>query len=542
MKPIAEVAEGLGLNPDHVEPYGRNRAKISLEALQGREPRGKLILVSAITPTPAGEGKTTCSIGLAQGMALNGVKAMVALREPSLGPFLGMKGGGTGGGKSQVVPADDINMHFNGDIHAVSSAHNLLTAMLDNHLHHSNALELDSRRVVWRRVLDMNDRALRDIVIGLGGHREGIPRETGFDISAASEVMAILCLASDVADLKKRLARIVVGYRRDGSAVTAEDLKAVGAMAALLGDAIKPNLVQTMEGVPAIIHGGPFANIAHGTNSINATRMAMSYADCVITEAGFAFELGAEKFFDINCRYGDFAPNCTMLVVTLRALKMHGGMPLSDVAEPNAAAVSRGLENMDKHIESIKRFEQPCIVAINYFPTDTDEEIALVKARCKELGVQAEVTKGFGEGGPGAQALGELVWSMAQKSEPHFKPLYDWNDTIENKIHAVASSMYGAQAVDYQLRAKRDLRQLKKAGYDQLPVCIAKTQNSLSDNPKLLGRPKDFLVTVREVQLAAGAGFLVPITGEILRMPGLPKVPLAQGFDLSESGEVLTGQ
>ncbi len=501
--------------------------------------RGRLILVSAITPTPAGEGKTTCSIGLAQGLALNGVRAAVALREPSLGPYLGMKGGGTGGGRSQVVPADDINLHFTGDIHAVSTAHNLLAALVDNHLHHDNRLGLDSRRVVWRRVLDMNDRALRDIVIGLGGHREGVPRETGFDIAAASEVMAILCLAADIDDLKARLGRIVVGYRPDGGAVRASDLHAVGAMAALLRDAIKPNLVQTLEGVPAIVHGGPFANIAHGTNSIAATRLALAYADAVVTEAGFAFELGAEKFFDINCRYGGFAPSCTVLVVTLRALKMHGGVPLARVAEPDPAAVSRGLANLEKHVENIRKFEQQCVVAINHFPSDTDDEIAVVADHCDVLGLQAVVAKPFSDGGEGCRRLAETVWGVAVKSRGHFKPLYEWKDSIERKILTVASEMYGAEAVDYQLRARRDRAQLEKLGYDQLPVCIAKTQQSLSDNPALLGRPKDFLVTVREIQLAAGAGFIVPITGEILRMPGLPLHPLAEEFDLSPEGTIV---
>jgi formate--tetrahydrofolate ligase len=539
MKPISEVARALGLDAACLEPYGRFKAKISRQATEGREQRGRLILVSAITPTPAGEGKTTCSIGLAQGLALNGVRTAVALREPSLGPYLGMKGGGTGGGRSQVVPADDINLHFTGDIHAVSTAHNLLAALVDNHLHHGNTLGLDSRRVVWRRVLDMNDRALRDIVIGLGGHREGVPRETGFDIAAASEVMAILCLAGDIDDLKTRLGRIVVGYRSDGAAVQAADLKAVGAMAALLRDAIKPNLVQTVEGVPAIVHGGPFANIAHGTNSIAATRLALAYADAVVTEAGFAFELGAEKFFDINCRYGGFAPSCTVLVATLRALKMHGGVPLARIAEPDPAAVSRGLANLEKHVENIRKFEQRCVVAINHFPSDTDEEIAIVTEHCDVLGLQAVVATPFSEGGEGCRRLAETVWTVAAKSRAHFRPLYEWKDSIEQKILRVASEMYGAEAVDYQPRARRDRAQLEKLGYDHLPVCIAKTQQSLSDNPALLGRPKDFLVTVREIQLAAGAGFIVPITGEILRMPGLSMHPLAEEFDLSPEGEIV---
>ncbi len=541
MKPILEIAETLGVDPVHIEPYGRYKAKVALKALEGRGPRGRLILVSAITPTPAGEGKTTTSIGLAQGLSRIGVNACAALREPSLGPYLGIKGGGTGGGKSQLVPANDINLHFNGDIHAVTSAHNLLAAMVDNHLHHHNALGLDSRRIVWKRALDMNDRALRAIVIGLGGRSEGIPRETGFDITAASEVMAILCLARDVADLKERLGRIVVGFRGDGTPVHATDLKAVGAMAALLKDAIKPNLVQTVEGVPAIVHGGPFANIAHGTSSINGTRLAMAYADCVVTEAGFAFELGAEKFFDINCRYGSFAPTLTVLVATLRALKMHGGVPLARVGEPDPAAVERGLPNLEKHGENIRKFEQRCVVAINHFPTDTADEIEVVRRHCDILGLQAVLTRGFAEGGEGARELAQVVWSIAQRSEPGFKPLYDWKESIETKIFRVASEMYGAEAVDYQTRAKRDKAQLEKLGFADLPVCIAKTQQSLSDNPALLGRPKDFLVTVREIQLAAGAGFLVPITGEILRMPGLPKEPLAERFDLGTDGEIVVG-
>jgi formate--tetrahydrofolate ligase len=539
MKPITDVARTLGIDPAHLEPYGAYKAKIALAALDGREPSGRMILVSAITPTPAGEGKTTCSIGLAQGLAKLGKKSAVALREPSLGPYLGMKGGGTGGGKSQVVPSDDINLHFNGDIHAVSSAHNLLAAMVDNHLHHGNALGLDSRRVLWRRAIDMNDRALRDMVIGLGGRTEGVPRETGFDITAASEVMAILCLASGVHDLKERLARIVIGFRPDGSPVRAADLHAVGAMAALLRDAIKPNLAQTVEGVPAFIHGGPFANIAHGTNSITATRMALTHADLVVTEAGFAFELGAEKFFDINCRYGGFAPSCTVLVATVRALKMHGGVPYANVGTPDAGAVARGLENLDKHLENIRKFEQPCVVAINHFPTDTAEECDVVTRHVTKLGLASAVARPFSDGGPGCVELAEKVVAVAEKSRPHFRPLYEWGESIEQKILTIAHEMYGAEAVDYTVRAKRDRTQLEKLGFGTLPVCIAKTQQSLSDNPALLGRPKDFLVTVREIQLAAGAGFIVPITGEILRMPGLPTEPLAERFDLSDAGEIV---
>jgi formate--tetrahydrofolate ligase len=539
MRPILEVAKSLGLDPTQVELYGNWKAKITLPSFADRPRRGKLVLVSAITPTPAGEGKTTTSVGLAQGLARIGVNSAVALREPSLGPTFGMKGGGAGGGASEVVPVDDINMHFTGDFHAVSSAHNLLAALVDNALHHDTAHGMDARRTVWKRVVDMNDRALRDIVIGLGGRTEGVPRETGFDITAASEVMAVLCLADGIADLKLRLGRIVVGYRPDGSPVTAGDLNAVGAMAALLRDALKPNLVQTTEGVPAFVHGGPFANIAHGTNTIAATKAALAYADIVITEAGFAFELGAEKFFDINCRYGGFAPACTVLVVTIRALKMHGGVRVADVNTPDVRAMLRGLSNMEKHLENIAKFEQPCVVAINHFPSDTAEEVETLQKHCEAMGLQAVVSRGFVEGGKGCTQLAEVVRAKVAANEPHFKPLYDWNDSIETKIRTVAREMYGAQAVDYTARAKRDREQLEKLGFGKLPVCIAKTQQSLSDNPALLGRPKDFLVTVREIQLAAGAGFVIPITGEIMRMPGLPKEPLAGHFDLSADGEVV---
>ena len=539
MKPILDVARALDLGPQQLDLHGTYKAKVLAAGSAARPAHGRLILVSAITPTPAGEGKNTCSIGLAQGLARRGVRCAVALREPSLGPYLGLKGGGTGGGRSEVLPAEDINLHFTGDIHAVESAHNLLAALVDNHLHHGNALGLDSRRVVWRRVLDMNDRALRSIVIGLGGAREGVPRETGFDIAAASEVMAILCLARDIEDLKARLGRIVVGFRPDGSAVKAADLKAVGAMAVLLREAVLPNLVQTTEGVPAFVHGGPFANIAHGTNSIAATRLALSLADAVVTEAGFAFELGAEKFFDINCAYGGFAPSATVLVATARALKMHGGVPLGRVGEPDPEGVSRGLPNLEKHVENIRKFEQPCVVAVNRFPGDTEEETAVIRERCAALGIEAVVADPYAGGGRGCEGLAEVVWALARRSEARFRPLYDWSAPIEEKIRTIAREMYGAEAVDYPPRAKRDRAHLERLGYCALPVCIAKTQQSLSDNPALLGRPKDFLVTVREIQLAAGAGFVIPITGEILRMPGLPAEPLAERFDLAPDGRTV---
>jgi formate--tetrahydrofolate ligase len=539
MKPILEIAQSLDIDPVHIEPYGKWKAKLALPAFMGRPRRGKLVLVSAITPTPAGEGKTTTSVGLAQGLAKIGVRSAVALREPSLGPTFGLKGGGAGGGASEVVPVDDINMHFNGDFHAVSSAHNLLAALVDNALHFNSGSGLDPRHASWKRVVDMNDRALRDIVIGLGGRTEGIPRETGFDITAASEVMAILCLADGIADLKARLGRIVVGYRTDATPVTAADLKAVGAMAALLRDAVKPNLVQTTEGVPAFLHGGPFANIAHGTNSIAATKAALAYADLVITEAGFAFELGAEKFFDINCRYGGFAPACTVLVVTIRALKMHGGVRVVDVNQPDVRAMLRGFSNMEKHLENIAKFEQPCVVAINHFPSDTAEEIETLQKHCEAMGLASSVSRGFAEGGQGCLELAEIVREKVAASTSHFKPLYDWDASIEEKIKTIAREMYGAQAVDYTPRARKDRDHLEKLGFGKLPVCIAKTQQSLSDNPTLLGRPKDFLVTVREIQLAAGAGFVIPITGEILRMPGLPREPLAWKFDLTDEGEIV---
>lgn len=538
MKPINEVARALGIESVDLEPYGHYKAKLSLDAFRGKARRGKLVLVSAITPTPAGEGKTTTSIGLVQGLAKIGVRSAAALREPSLGPVFGMKGGGAGGGASEVVPMMDINMHFNGDFHAISSAHNLLAALVDNGLHNGSS-RLDPRHVTWKRVMDMNDRALRDIIIGLGGRSEGIPRETGFDITAASEVMAVLCLADGIPDLKTRLGRIVVGYESDGKPVTAHDIQAVGAMAALLAQAIKPNLVQTTEGVPAFVHGGPFANIAHGTNSITATHAALSYADIVVTEAGFAFELGAEKFFDINCRYGGFAPACTVLVATIRALKMHGGKPLSAIGRPDVDAMMKGLSNMEKHLENIRKFGQPCVVAINHFPTDTVEEMAALRKHCKSLGVDAVEARPFSEGGKGCTELAAVVRDLAAANEPKFTPLYDWNAPIEEKIATVAREMYGAHAVDYTPRARRDREHLEQAGFGKLPVCIAKTQQSLSDNPALLGRPKDFLVTVREIQLAAGAGFVIPITGSIMRMPGLPKEPMAHNFDLSDAGEIL---
>ena len=539
MKPIIEVAGSLGIAAAELEPYGHYKAKLPLASFQSRPRRGKLVLVSAITPTPAGEGKTTTTIGIVQGLARLGVLSAAALREPSLGPVFGMKGGGAGGGASELLPMMDVNMHFNGDFHAISSAHNLLAALVDNSLHNGNVARLDPRRVTWKRVIDMNDCALRNIIVGLGGPIEGVARETGFDITAASEIMAILCLANDVADLKERLGRIVVGYTPEGAPVTPRGLDAVGAMAALLSEAVKPNLVQTTEGVPAFVHGGPFANIAHGTNSVNATRAALSYADFVVTEAGFAFDLGAEKYFDINCRYGGFAPACTVIVATVRALKMHGGIPLAEVKQPDVDALLRGTANLDKHLESVRKFGQPCVVAINHFPSDTDAETAALRQHCASLGVIAVPARPFSQGGLGCIELAEVVRDMAARSEARFTPLYEWDEPIEQKIATVAREMYGARDVEYTVRGRRDLEHLERAGFGRLPVCMAKTQLSLSDNPRLLGRPRDFSVTVREIQLAAGAGFIVPITGEIMRMPGLPKVPMASRFDLAEDGTVV---
>jgi formate--tetrahydrofolate ligase len=538
MRPIGEVAGQIGIDPEILEPYGRYKAKLPLWAFRDRPRNGRLVLVSAITPTPAGEGKTTMTVGLAPGLMQIGVRSAAALREPSLGPVFGMKGGGAGGGRSEVVPMMDINLHFNGDFHAVSTAHNLLSALIDNAFHTGLAGHLDVRRVTWKRVIDMNDRALRDIVVGLGGPTEGVPRETGFDITAASEVMAILCLASDPSDLKARLGRIVVGYSAQGTPVCAREIGGVGAMAALLGHALKPNLVQTTEGAPAFVHGGPFANIAHGANSILATRAALSYADVVCTEAGFAFDLGAEKFFDITCRYGGFAPSCTVLVTTIRALKMHGGKPLAEVNQPDVASMLKGVPNLQQHLASAAKFGQRTLVAINHFPADTAEEIDALRQYCAALGVRAVLAKPYSDGGAGCVELAEAVHDLVARVEPGFTPLYDWNESYETKIDTVAREIYGARKVEYTKGARRDLAQIVKAGFAGLPVCMAKTQLSLSDNPALLGRPRDFDITVREVQLAAGAGFVVPITGEIVRMPGLPKVPMSTRFDLSDDGEV----
>ncbi len=535
MQPIGEIAAGLGLAENEWEPIGRSIAKVDPAALQRprtRPGRGRLVLVSAITPTPAGEGKTTTSIGLAQGLKRLGESVALALREPSLGPCLGVKGGAIGGGNSTVQPAERINLHFTGDFHAITTANNLLSALIDNHLYFGNPLGIDPRRILWRRCLDMNDRALRRAVIGLGGHKEGVPRETGFDITAASEIMAILCLAESGDDLRARIDRTLIGFTYDGKPVTAKDLGGSGAMVALLADALKPNLVQSVEGVPAFIHGGPFANIAHGCNSILATRLALHLADWTVTEAGFAFDLGAEKFFDIKCRAAGLDVAAVVLVATIRALKFHGGTALADLGKVDTAAVAAGLPNLEKHIENIHHFGEQPVVALNRFGTDTDEEIDAVRRCCARLGVPFAVSDHFARGGEGAEELARAVIEFAEKDHAPFHPLYALEASIPEKIFTVASKMYGAKKVVLTKQAERDLEDVRRLGYEGLPICIAKTQNSLSDDPKLRGRPEDFEVTVRGLHISAGAGFVVVLTGEILRMPGLPKRPLAEGIDL----------
>jgi formate--tetrahydrofolate ligase len=536
-RPINAIAGALGLRSEDLNPYGHDVVKVDLSVLEQPRRRDgipRLILVSAITPTPAGEGKTTTSIGLGDALHRLGASVCVALREPSLGPCLGMKGGATGGGRSQVRPADRINLHFTGDFHAVTSAHNLLAALLDNHLYFGNALRIDPRRIVWRRVMDMNDRALRNVIVGLGGTAQGVPRETGFDITAASEVMAMLCLATGVDDLRARLERTLVAFTYEGEPVTANKLSASGAMLALLRDALQPNLVQTLEGTPVFVHGGPFANIAHGCNSVLATRMAMHLADWTVTEAGFGFDLGAEKFFDIKCVGAKLDTAAVVLVATTRALKMHGGASLNDLRKPNLDAVARGLPNLDKHIENIAHFGEPPVVALNRFSGDTDEEIEVVRRRCAELRVPFAVADHHGRGGEGAVALAREVMAHAEKRSQPFRPLYDWTQPVPEKIVAVARKMYGARGVVFTKTAERDLADVRRLGYEGLPVCIAKTQNSLSDDPARRGRPTDFDVTVRGIQINAGAGFLVVLTGDILRMPGLPRKPLAESIHVHD--------
>ena len=538
LRPITEIAAQLGLTPSDLDPYGRYKAKVNVSAARGAGGSGKLVLVSAVTPTPAGEGKTTVTVGLGQALGTIGKRGAISIREPSLGPCMGMKGGATGGGRAQVLPMEDINLHFTGDLHAISAANNLLAAMVDNHIYFRGEPGIDPRRVAWRRVMDMNDRCLRNAVIGLGGPVSGVPRETGFDITAASEVMAVLCLADDLEDLEARLGRMIVGYGYDREPITAADLDATGAMTALLRDAMKPNLVQTLDHTPAFVHGGPFANIAHGTSSVIAARTALSLADYVVTEAGFGFDLGAEKFFDIMCRQSGLSPSCVVLVATVRALKMHGGVAVADLGSPDPEAVARGLPNLEKHLETLRSFGVPEVVAINRFSGDTEAEIDVIRQRCDELKMTSAVCNAWQEGGAGATELAEKVVERADGFTGSYRPLYSLEDTVEQKIETIARKVYGAEAVDFTARAKKDINRIRKLGVEALPVCIAKTQKSLSDNPKLLGRPKDFVVTVREVLVSAGAGFLVPITGDIMRMPGLPRRPAALDIRLDAEGRI----
>jgi formate--tetrahydrofolate ligase len=540
LKPVTEIAESIGLGQDDLEHYGRYKAKVRLEAIRRfkRRPGANLILVSAMTPTPAGEGKTTVSIGLTQALAKLGKQTIAALREPSLGPVFGIKGGATGGGRSRVLPADEINLHFTNDFPAVESAHNLLAAILDNTVFHDNPLNIDPRRITWPRVVDMNDRSLRDIVIGLGGSTHGVPRESGFDIVPSSEIMAILCLSRSYQDLKERIRKILVSFTYDNKPVLAGDLKVEGAVTALLKHALLPNLVQTTEGVPAIIHGGPFANIAQGTNSIMSTDLALRLADYVVTEAGFGFDLGAEKYFDIVARYGEFNPRVVVLVATVRALKYHAGVANGDADTPNPRLAVLGMANLRKHYENIAKFGVPCIIALNRFAADTDEEIQAVIQAAEDEGMNIAAADIFSQGGEGGLDLAEKTVKLCSQCTGNYRPLYDWDQPVEDKIFTVASEIYGAVSVDYQPLAKRNLEIIKKFGFDKLPICIAKTQQSLSDNPALLGLPSNFIVTVREIKIASGAGFLIPITGQILRMPGLAKAPAAYNIDIDDDGVI----
>jgi formate--tetrahydrofolate ligase len=540
LKDIVDIAKQLKLDSDDLELYGKYKAKISYKALDRIKNNkfGKLILVSAITPTPAGEGKTTTSIGLAQALNQIGKKTTVALREPSLGPVFGIKGGAAGGGYSQVLPMEDINLHFTGDFHAITSANNTLAALIDNEIYHGNKYNLDPRRILWKRVLDVNDRMLRDAIIGLGGKTQGFPREEGFDITPASEIMAILCLANNITELKEKISNIAVGFTYEGTLLKVKDLGYEGAITALLKDALKPNLVQTIEGTPAFVHGGPFANIAQGANSILATKTALRLSDFVVTEAGFGFDLGAEKFFDIVCRYGEFCTAAVVLVATVRAIKMHGGAKVKELTIENKEAVKKGLSNLEKHLENIQKFGMKSIVAINKFTSDTDEELNIIKEFVESKGFDACIVDFWGQGGKGGVKLAENVVALVDKHICKQRWLYDWNLSIEEKIEKIAKEIYGAQAIDYTSDAKKDLKNIKKFGFDHLPICMAKNQKSLSDNPDLLGRPKDFLVTVREIKIASGAGFVIPITGEIMRMPGLSKSPSALGMDVNDKGEI----
>lgn len=540
IRPITEIASKLGIDHDHLELYGKYKAKLPLSLIdEAKVKKSKLILVTAITPTPAGEGKTTTSIALTQALNRIGKQTTVVLREPSLGPVFGIKGGAAGGGHSQVIPMEDINLHFTGDLAAVEKAHNLLSALIDNNLQNKkHSLGIDARTVRWKRVMDMNERALRRIVIGLGGEKEGVPRETGFDITAASEVMATLCMSKSLMDLKERLGNIFIGFTHDGNPVFARDLKANGAMAALMKDAIKPNLVQTLEGNPAIIHGGPFANIAQGTNSIIATKMGMSHSEYVVTEAGFASELGAEKFFNLKCQIGGLMPRAAVLVATIRALKYHGGSKLAELNQENIETLTKGFDNLDKHIENMQTFGFKPVVAVNRFPTDSEAEIAALRAHCDAMGVDVALSEGWAKGGEGAIELAEKVVEATKRCPSCFSPIYDFEWDIEKKIHTIATQMYGASGVEYALQAKKDLETIKKLGLEKLGICMAKTQKSISDDQYKKGRPRNFTVMIREIEISSGAGFVVPISGSIMRMPGLPTEPSAEIIDIDADGNI----
>lgn len=538
MQPIEQIAESIGITEDMLELYGHTKAKIDLTKLRGRERKGKLILVTAITPTPAGEGKTTTSVGLADALHRLGKKTAVCLREPSLGPVFGVKGGAAGGGYAQVVPMEDINLHFTGDFHAVGVANNLMAAMIDNHIQQGNALGIDVRKITWKRVVDMNDRQLRNITCGLGGKPNGVPREDGFDITVASEIMAVLCLATDIVDLKERLGRMVVAYTRDDRPITASDLHADGAMAALLKDAIKPNIVQTLEHTPALVHGGPFANIAHGCNSVLATDTALKLCDYVVTEAGFGADLGAEKFIDIKCRAAQLEPSAVVLVATVRALKHHGGVEKADLNHENLKALEAGLPNLLQHVENVMSvYGLPCVVAVNAFPTDTERELGLVRERCRELGVNVVLSDVWAKGGEGGEELAVEVLRLCGQTN-HFKYCYDENDSVIDKLSAIAAKVYRADGVDLTAGARKQLKQIAELGYDKLPICMAKTQYSFSDDASLKGAPRKFRITVRNLKVCAGAGFIVALTGDIMTMPGLPKVPSAEKIDIDENGVI----
>lgn len=541
MLPITEVARKLGIQEDELELYGRYKAKVSIDVLTRLKdkPDAKLVLVTAINPTPAGEGKTTTNVGLSMGLNKIGKKTVTTLREPSLGPCFGVKGGAAGGGYAQVVPMDDINLHFTGDFHAITSAHNLLAAMLDNHLHQGNALNIDPKRIVWKRALDMNDRALRNIVIGLGGKGDGFMRQSGFDITVASEIMAILCLSTSLTDMKDRLSRMVVAYNTEGKAVTAGDLEATGAMALLLKDAIKPNLVQTLENTPAFIHGGPFANIAHGCNSILATKVALKLADYVVTEAGFGADLGAEKFFDIKCRFAGLHPSAVVIVATVRALKMHGGLQKNELSNENLDALAKGIVNLERHLDNLAKFGVPVVVAINRFPSDTEKEINLLREKCAAKDADVILSEVFTKGGDGGIDLAKKVVEICETKKSNYAPLYAVEGTITEKISTIAKQIYHAAGVEFTADAKKQMEDIERLGLDKMPICMAKTQYSFSDNAKLLGAPSGFKITVRELRVSAGAGFIVAITGEIMTMPGLPKVPAACGMDITEAGEII---